>query len=200
MEEEKQLTIAGEEAGGELVTATNDIIDLNSATEEELNAAIEGRELIRKVAIQHSKNWYWECFDKKNSRLNVNGGHHYAWIFGVSVGGRDSGEIPEYDRDEKRNGHYQCWSLIRATKDGRFFEYRGTCDTHNRFFWRWDKRLEKSVEQPPETIDRTMVVRKAYANGIANAVGRLLNLAKVPNEALLNVGNITEINYVGGKK
>lgn len=196
MEEDKQLTIIEEPTTVAEIQTT----DLDQVSEEQLIALLGKREMIRKVAIEHSLESHWESFDGENARLNRKGAEYLAQLFGVSFQIIEKNKMIERDESGELNGHYQYNVLVRAIMNHRAFDYLGCCDTHNSFL-SWRGYGDNRRRLKPHEIDETNVLRKATANGIANAIGRLLNLSTIPIAALVTMSDkIKQIKYAGRKK
>ena len=190
MEEEKQLTIIEEPETVAEIEAT----DLDQVTQEYLDNMLEQDALLRSAALKHSQGYHWESFDGENARLNRRGADYLARLFGIAVQVLEKSKMIERDNEGNLTGHYQYNVSVRAIMKSRSFDYIGCCDTNNSF-------LSRGGKLRPDQIDETQVLRKATANGIANAVGRLLNLSMVPlDELKAHSTKIKSIKYAGRKK
>lgn len=146
---------------------------------EEVKASINRMQEIKAVVFKTTKRMMFDNYAGEYCRVNVHGAEYFAQMTGTSIS-----TLPPI-RHELDSGHYGYTVMVEAERDGRRWQYPGECNSRDGFFGTnndsW-KKHDKGWGRKLEEVDETQIRRKATANGIVNAVTRLLQMRIIPTE------------------
>ena len=153
--------------GTEALVPVEESVELQQQIAD-IQAVIAGREAMKTILLQHLPQRCWDVFGD-DVRLNRRGAEQIAQLAGLNV------ETIEREKIPLDGGHYEWRYQVRVThrESGRFFDYDGFCSSRDKFF---------SAHKTLAEVDETNIARKAQANAIANAVGRLFGIQLLPLE------------------
>lgn len=134
---------------------------------------------VQETIIRTTRPSHWEVFQGKTPtvRLNRKGAEWLARLGNVTL------ETLNHQKTELNDGHYMYSTTIRAIlPNGRALDYTGSCDSYDKFFGTNNdkKNNDGRVIKSLLSVDENNISRKAQANAIGNAVGRLFGVHNIP--------------------